>query len=120
MREDRRRYPGHDRRKNGGKVFKNSEQIQLARELALEKLKQYEKDEGAGVYQSITLVAVAMFLSVAVAGSLKEHMVLLLSGVIGAVISATVGVTKTINAAMKAREKFEKDPNMHLTEHLPS
>ncbi len=117
MSADRRKYPGPDRRKNGGRAFKNFEQIQREREFALEKLEQYEKDENVGIKAASTLFAAGIFIVTALAGFIYEHEKVVFLAVAGAVASLITGGVN-IRAAKKAARKRFGEENLHLAKYV--
>lgn len=117
VRKDRRQYPGHDRRKNGGKVFKNSEKIHRDREIALEKLELYEKDENVGIKAMSTLFAAGIFIITAIAGYVAGHEKVVFLAVAGAVASLITG-EMNVRAAKKAAKKRFCEENMHLKNYV--
>ncbi|MDP2655062.1 MAG: hypothetical protein Q8P17_00655 [bacterium] len=115
----RRKYSGPDRRKNGGRSFKNADEILKNKTLAAEKFAQYKIDEGVGIKSMFTLAILTMFFVVAVVG-LSSHWVFVWTGIIGFIASLVFGGRWINSAKKKARARFEKDPNRHLIEYLPS
>lgn len=118
MSADRRKYAGPDRRKNGGRFFKNGQQIQRERELALEKLEQYERDENVGVKTISTLFAAGIFIITALAGLIFGHDKMVLFAVAGAGASLVTGAIN-IRAAKKTARKRFGDENRHLVKYVP-
>lgn len=117
MSADRRKYAGPDRRKNGGRAFKNSEQIHREMELAQEKMEQYEKDEGVGVREGSTLFAAGIFIITALAGYIVEHEKVVFLAIAGAVASLVTGEIN-IRAAKKAARKRFSEENLHLVKYI--
>jgi len=114
---ERRKYVGTERRGRAGKVFEKLEEIRKDRTRAIEKLHEYEFDEGVGTKWFFPFVIVIAF--IAVAGIFRENPLLLLTGIIGAIVTTGIGIARTRIALRKAREKFKKE-NLHLAKYLPS
>jgi len=116
---ERRKYIGKERRGRAGKIFKSAEEIQKERTRTIEKLHEYETDEGVGVISFIVHASAIASVVWALIGQYAENSLFLWSGVAGAIVALTLGEKWIRTARRKAREKFKKE-NLHLAKYLPS
>ena len=117
---ERRKFTGNDERRNAGKRFHNAEEILKKKKLAAEKLAQYEMDAGVDVKSFVVHAIAIIGVVVAFTGMHFEASVILWAGVTGTFTAVTLGEAWIRSAKKKARAQFEKDPNKHLLEYLPS
>ncbi len=117
---DRRKYTGKERRGRAGKVLQTVEQVRKKKEEAVEKLGEYEADEGVGVKTFFVCAIAILSLITAYISMSFDHGVLMWTGIAGTVIALTLGEKWINTAKKKALDRFKKDPNRHLIEYLPS
>lgn len=119
---ERRKYTGKERRGRAGKVFQSAEQLLKKKQEAADKLRQYETDEGVDSKSIVVNTIAIVCIGIIVAGMYGMHNSTMWTGVsvVGLVIALTFGKKWVSTAKKKAREKFDKDPNRHIAEYLPS